>query len=345
MPRSGRQVSRKATAVPDVSKISNRQWKAKTNEQDDLSSRTTAASDSGSEQDWLCAGPMPKTSLKSLKSKAKPFVPTEELGADDIAAMLPPCMPTPGKDSLTGIIQSTLGGEVWNLNMMDGVSYSGDWFTAVEITIPELSASMCHLVTSGDAEAITAARESSKAQAIQALTQALQKVKPGMVLQPTEEGVQICVEYCAADRTKLCRDFSHFGSCPRSATCRWKHAMIELFMINFVVAPLSEWGSNIEAVGTPAVGKQSKTCGRWQPTRLPKAPSQETKPVYSPDDSSNNTTDTGDAGQLETIKPLLPNTRARNSGLKLRLVSPKKLWCDIEDEDDDVACNLFGQTP
>lgn len=81
-----------------------------------------------------------------------------------------------------GVIQSTLGTQVWDLNMMDFTSYEGQWCTAVEITIPEFSASNCHLVASQDVEAIAAAQNENKSQVKQSLTQALQGLKPNVVI-------------------------------------------------------------------------------------------------------------------------------------------------------------------
>jgi hypothetical protein len=317
-------------------------------DQDDVDSSTTAASDSGSEQDRILQGTQQtplrlpeKTSLKSLCNKATLFVPTEELGPVDMAMMMPPCMPTPGKDCLAALIHSTLGGEVWNLNMMDGMMpYSQQWYTAVEIVIPELDPSMCHLATSGDANAVDLARQSHQSKAISSLKQALQGMS-GAILQPAEDGAQICVEFCAGNRDKLCREFSHFGCCPRGATCRWEHALIELFMINIVLAPLGQWAEDRHQHGAPA----SKPTSRWQPRRPPMPPAQETSASSHSDTSSHSETDLSDTtpsskGASE-MKPLLPDVRPKNP----RLTSRKK-WSDIQDEsDDDLDSFSFGRTP
>lgn len=321
----------KATFSPNASNLEDRKA---LNDQDDIQSQTTAASDSGSDQDRCFSGDSlsgspPKTSLKSLKSQAKLFVPTEELSVADLTTMLPACTPTPGKDCLAGIIHSTLGGEVLNLNMMDGISYDGQWYTAVEITIPELSATtMTESVTSGDAEAITADQQKN----FHSLVQALRDFKPAMVLQPPANGAQICVEFCAAvDPAKLCREFSRCGSCPRGATCRWEHAMMELFMINFVLASWGPWESTTES------SQGQAKAGRWMPSRPPMPP-PETSDGTPTADSFGKHARVDDACKSEAIKALAPDARPKNP----RLVS-KKRWSDIQDESDDDLCSLsFG---
>lgn len=350
-----------------------RQYKAKASPSDTKNSKllhddiysqaTTAstASDSGSEQDRSCsveaptnlkslrqAKPFVPTSLKSLCNQAKPFVPTGGLDAAELSMEMPPCMPTPGKDCLASVIQHSLGFEVWNLNMVDAVMpYSGEWYTAVEIVIPDLSGSMCRLTGRGDAEAIKTAQESCQSNAIQLIGKALADI-PGMVLQPTEHGAQICVEYCEANRSKLCREYSHCASCPRGPTCRWEHALLELFMINIVLAPTGQWG--FEAAEAKYQSKDSpehKKTGRWQPHRAPMSPPIEaagetsrwvpSRPPMPPSESRNE----APAANVETIGPLPVDSRPKNP----RLVS-RKSWADLQDDsDDDTDCFSFGPTP
>lgn len=168
----------KAKAGHNVSNIKARKYvEAKA----DIESGTTATPITGSpccaesDQDWRSSvstrspssSPIStKTSLKSIKSKATMFVPSgffvgDADGAEfcqtgdaaDPSMMLPPpFMPSPGKDAMADVIQNALGSEVWDLNMMDMTSYTGDWHTAVAVTIPALNASMCHLMASQDAE-------------------------------------------------------------------------------------------------------------------------------------------------------------------------------------------------
>lgn len=317
---------------------------------DDIESVTTASLtdslrgfNSDSDHDWRSPKPSPdsspKTSLKSLQSKAKPFVPSE-------MPMLPPpptCLPTPGKDCLAGAIQGTLGAELWHLNMMDCASYNGDWCTAVEITIPELSASMLHLIGSQDAEAIAVAQQANQAKVVQALTETLNSLKPNMVIQPADHRASLCVEYCAADRSMLCREFSHFCSCPRGGTCRWAHAMIETFMINFILAPLAQWVPVPEAMEpqmtkskpTPSIRERCET-ERWQPSRPPLPPREEDlsdaaveKPRTAHDDACSALCPRRVEDEIQPIR-LAPDTRPKNP----RLVS-RRAWADIQEESDD----------
>lgn len=154
-----------------------------------------------------------------------------------------------------------------------------------------------------------------------------------MELLPADEGAHICVEFCAADRTTLCHEFSHYGSCPRGATCRWAHAMIEVFMINIVLAPLALLG---EREVLPAAS-ESNTTGRWQPSRPPMMPSQESLPTVPAETQCSALADSdvkADVVKVETIKPLSPDMRPKNP----RLTSQKK-WSDIQEEsDDDIDC-------
>jgi hypothetical protein len=270
--------------------------------QDDLESRTTASpthsfqglssdseqdwrSKADSDKDWRCCNTavnrdqdMPpnsstRTSLKSVQDKAKVFVPVD-------MPMMPPCVPSPGKDCLAGVVHGALGAELWNLNMMDYISYNGDWCTAVEITIPELGASMCHLFGSQDVEAVNAARDAHQAQVLRSLTQSLKSLEPNMELQPPpDHSGALCVEYCAADRSKLCREFSRFGECPRGGTCRWAHAMVETFVIHFILAPLvGPWDPTMVTEDPKVVPGESNLVTpvkteRWQPNRPPMLPS------------------------------------------------------------------------
>lgn len=268
-----------------------------------------------------------KTSLSSLKNKATDFVPTLESGcplldlnAEDLMDLMapPPFMPTPGKDCLAGVINNALGSEVWNLNMMDATGYNGEWFTGVEITIPALCAA--------DDEA----QQKNQSQVVQTLTKALEELAPNMVVQPADHRAQLCVEFCAADRNKLCMEFSQYCSCPRGDKCRWAHAMIETFMINLIVAPLA-WGTvtkDVKSVSAPCP-KEPKAA-RWQPQRPPKAVETQKSPPSGPDSSSEE-----DVVQIQPMKPLLPPRRPR--------VSSRKSWADInEDSDDDSVPLSFG---
>jgi hypothetical protein len=283
--------------------------------------------------------------------KAKVFVPTLEMDSDiatfaaeciDPSLMPPPCMPTPGKDIIVDVLHAALGSELWNLNMMDFTDYGGDWYTGVEVTIPALPASMVHLVTSSDVAACEAAMQQNEKKALDSVTQGLQSLEHNMVIMPADDRAHIRVEYCAADRTKLCREFSHFASCPRGSTCRWNHAIVETFLIHLVVAPLTQWcfgdacekDSNVAPAAIKAEGEASAE-GRWIPQRPPMPPAQ--MAVHSPRRTTadeefftpKNEAPTG-SPKHDAMTSLTPDSRPKNP----RLVSKKK-WSDIQEESDD----------
>lgn len=241
-----------------------------------------------------------------------------------------------------GAIQKALGAEVWNLNMMDFTSYDGEWCTAVEVTIPALPASMLHLLGSEDTEAISAAQTKNQAQAAESLGNILQNLKPNVEILPGDHRAHICAEFCAANKDRLCREFSHFGSCPRGGTCRWAHAMVETFMINFIVAPMAEWAASAEFAATTSDG--AKSGERWQPSRPPMSPVADTAPSCTGDrwqptrapatPAENTSPKSDDIPKMPAIKSLPPDTRPKNP----RFAGRKK-WSDIQEEsDDELAC-------
>lgn len=198
------------------------------------------------------AAPPPKTKLKSAASL---FVPKVAMGSQAPLFMPkgtePAAPPAPtswqpaaarqgagnscsGKGDIMDVIQRTFGTQLWDLSMVDCQSFSGDWYTSVGITIP----ASCHVATSQDAGAIAASQQATQSLALQSLTESLQDLSPKVIVSPSEDPAYLSVSYCGADRDMLCWEFSHHGHCPRGSTCRWAHAMIETFLINFMLAPL-----------------------------------------------------------------------------------------------------------
>lgn len=180
--------------------------------------------------------------------QAAPFIPQSCPAAPAAPSWIPVAVQCggnaapSGKDCLRDIIQSSLGNELWNLAMADCQAVNGDLFTSVEITIPALTASMCHLATSNDIEVVAAAQQATQSMAMQSVIQSLQNMGPKMILLPSEDtSSQISVQYCAIDKDMLCWEYSHRGQCPRGSTCRWGHALIETFMISFLLQPLTQW--------------------------------------------------------------------------------------------------------
>lgn len=157
---------------------------------------------------------------------------------------------------------------------------------------------------------------------------------PDMVLQPSEQPGQICVEFCAADKTKLCHEYSHFGSCPRGATCRWAHAMIETFVIQFILAPLGPWECSPDGQATQAPetmpASEPKATGRWQPSRPPMTPPVEEASAGQSDMSAEEGS-SPKAVKMEAMKKLAPDTRPKNPRLASR-----KSWADMDFSDDDA---------
>jgi len=325
------------------------------------SSSTTVNSDhdskcSGSAEQGAPAPSEARTSLKSLKSKAKMFVPTDPTYSDatfavaeavDPNMMAMPCMgpawmPSPAKDYLAAVITNTLGMELWDMNMMDFTGYNGEWCTAVEITVPELNASMCHLAASQDAEAIAAAKAANGTQVVQSLTQALKACGSDVVLDCADHRAQICVDVCPANGRTPCREFSHSGTCPRGGSCHYAHAMFESFMINLILAPLAGFGYGTETqapqgakpeVPSPVANKPSSyeqeraakmAESRWQPKRAPK-PVQENIVEKVPELDS-------PKADVITFKPtmsLSPESRRKTSSLS------RQKWSDILDDSDE----------
>lgn len=302
------------------------------------STASSAASTQDSETESPPTPPVtpPRTSLKSLQSKATMFVPTEEM-----TMMFPPpapCMPTLGKDCLAGVIHHTLGAELWNLNMFDVAMYTGEWSTVIEITIPALSASSCHMVASHNAAEIDAATQKNHTGAVKALRKSIQNLGANWVIQDGNQSAHLCVEFCAADRTRLCRDFSLYGCCHRGDACRWQHAMLETFMINFIMAPLMGHQDYVGA--TPSRPSQQTvtkheeaapaTSGRWVPTRPPRPPVEETTTSLAPSSPKRETPAEPVKAGWRPLKELPKDTRPKNP----KLVSQRR-WSDFVDESDE----------
>lgn len=360
---------------------------------DTRSSATTASTASDSDHDghkqgrWIVAPPPPpppaaaaRTPLKSLKtkltSKAALFVPGGAGGEVAMPAPAGPIMmpggPTPGKETLRGVIESTLGSELWDLAMVDCQGFTGEWYTGVAITIPALSASMCHLATSQDAEAIANAQQATQSKATQSLLRALQSMSPNMVINPSDDASRLSVEFCGADRDKLCWEFSHFGQCPRYATCRWAHAMVETFMISIILQPLMDgmqWG--MQCVQPPvSQATPSPAAGRWQPQRAP-APPKESRTVaalpltriqhkggYSSEDDDDNSNlwsqdlSRGALKQTPSRSEMKASTPSTSSGSSSPTNTPSaaprkprvgRAWADIQEDSDSDDVTLSFQ--
>jgi hypothetical protein len=187
-----------------------------------------------------------------------------------------------------------------NVSIVDYTSFSGEWCTAVDVVV----------VDSSDAAKQTNPSEA----AVSSLTQALKDLAPYVILNPDEHRAQLCAEFCTEPRDRLCREFSHFGSCPRGATCRWAHAMVETFMINIFVAPTVQDEGTIEVPSTA-------TCERWQPKR---------PPMPAVEEAARSRVKEVDGPKAAPMTTLAPDVRAKNP----KLVSKKK-WSDINDESDD----------
>jgi len=224
--------------------------------------------------------PIQRTRLKSASAAFVPqglmcesteaplFVP-QGLDPTMPAATMPP-VPSEGKECLMNAIQTTLGPELWDLLMVDCQSYTGEMYTTVDIIIPALSASHCHLVASKDTEAVAAAQQAQHVQAVQSLLQSFATLSPKVqVTPPPPEGQsQLAVTYCGADRDQLCWDYSHYGCCARQNKCQWAHAFVETFFINLILQPLNQWFENVPAGPSPTVENMQKQ-DRWVPMRPP----------------------------------------------------------------------------
>lgn len=272
----------------------------------------------------------------ALASQAPPYVP---MGAHPAAPpnALPSWTPAAqhgggsavsGKDCLQNVIQSTLGSQLWDLSMVDCQSFTGEWYTAVEITIPA----------------------PMQSHALQSLIQSLQSSSPNMTIMPSEDSSHLSVQYCAADKEQLCWEFTHKGRCPRRSTCRWAHAVLETFMISFVLQPVMQWVCDTamplqtEVWAPPVQAPTVDAQVQYVPVLVPVEHLRDQTGVYSfPDPANRPWPDSCVQEQsftlgsdklqpvteeLKGVKPVAPS-RIRSGGRK---------WADIqEDSDGDEA--------
>jgi len=367
--------------------------------QDDVDTRsgTTRGSYTSSDEDrvnnWRVkedVNPPPAPPLNSpvrtkLKSKASLFVPGQPALTSNAAAFIPQGIPqcnmpkaaspwTPpdgrpcggghgssGKDCLQSVIQTTLGSELWDLSMVDYQSLDGtEWYTNVDVVIPALNASMCHLVTSQDFEAISAAQQASQSMAMQCVCDALQNLGPKVTAVPSGDAPVLSVQYCEADKDYLCWEFSHHGHCPRGSTCHWPHAFIETFLINFILQPLTSWG-----FGSPTTEAPNTAQGQVEMPPPPMANKQNhssTLPGLPLTNFSSKTTDQQNDFFVDTDetpwpdhskelgfnvkvanddKPQITKTKSKDLTPTLRSKNPsRRMWADIQEDSDDEPFSL-----
>jgi hypothetical protein len=258
-----------------------------------------------------------------------------------------------GKNCLKDSIQSALGSELWDLSMVDLQAFDGHWYTNVDVVVPALNASMCHLVTSGDMEAVAAAQAASQSMAMQRVGNSLQNLSPKVTVTPCEDSPQLSVQYCGADQDKLCWEFAQHGHCPRGSTCKWAHAIIETFVINFLLQPLTSFGFGSPTTeepnaypvqgGMPApVASQQKDSSTLPGLKLTSIsntnladsdcqsdPDETPWPDHVEDKSFHVKAIGGSRQQIieHSSKDVTPTLRSRNPS--------RKMWADIQEDSDD----------
>lgn len=260
--------------------------------------------------------------------------------------------PTPGKDCVRDVIFNSLGSELWDLSMVDAQGFSGEWYTNVDVVIPALSASMCHLVASGDTDAIAAAQLATQTAAMKSVCDALSAMAPAVTVTPPEGEAlpQLSVEYCAADKAMLCWEYAHHGCCPRGSRCGWAHALLETFMINFLLQPLTNWGTSAETASTctPSITEASSESSGSHPEKepvslpLPSGKQEETRRCCE-ENVETPTTGVADLQlskkecKLKETKPLLtPTLRSQNPS--------RRMWADIEEDSEDEEGFMLPHT-
>lgn len=337
-------------------------------------------SDDHSHQEDATVPPPPTPLNKPVKTKlttrASLFVPGQMPLDSEAAAFIPqgntpktvspwtppdgrPCgggNGCPGKDCLQKVLETTLGTELWDLSMVDYQSLDGnEWYTHVDVVIPALSASMCHLAASQDVEAIFAAQQAAQSMAMQKVCDALSKLGSKVTVVPSEDGSpQVSMQYCEADKDTLCWEFAHRGHCPRMSTCRWHHAFLETFLINFMLQPLTSWGFGSPTTGTPntAEGQAQMappmaneqnhsstlsclplTNGAFKTTDQKNCylvdPEETPWPDHIKEPGFNMKVANGDQPQITKTnsKELTPTLRAKNPS--------RRMWADIQEDSDD----------
>jgi len=263
-------------------------------------------------------------------TEAPLFVPQ---GIDPtMPALTMPPVPSEGKDCLMGVIQSTFGRELWDVLMVDCQSFTGEMYTTVDIIIPAMSASHCHLVTSEDTEAVA-----------ESLLQSLAALSPKVIVTPPppEGQSQLTVTYCGADRDQLCWDYSHYGACTRMHKCQWAHAFVETFLINLTLQPLNQWSENVPVAPSSTVESEQKQ-GRWMPMRPPKPadngntalPVTNMNEPSPPDQQAIGVVEDPEEKPVRKKLPMAEPTEEKIPSRR-RLLS-RKNWADIEEDDDDL---------
>jgi len=269
------------------------------------------------------------------------FVP-QSIGPTMPAVTMPP-VPSEGKDWLMGVIQSVLGSELLDVLMVDCQSFAGDVYTTVDIIIPAMSASHFHLVASQDTEAVAAAQQAHRVQAVQSLLQSFAALSPKVIVTPPppEGQSQLTVTHCGADRDHLCWDYSHYGTCTRMHKCQWAHAFVETFLINLILQPLDQWFEDVPVAPSSTVESEQKQ-GRWMPMRPPRSadngntalPVTNMNEPSPPDQQAIGVVEDPEEKPVRKKLPMAEPTQEKIPSRR-RLLS-RQNWADIEEDDDDL---------
>lgn len=163
----------------------------------------------------------PTSTRSALRSSASLFVPGQCQPPPP-----PPAASGSGKTPVRCIIEGAFGSRLVSLNMSDAPSH-----TEVEVVLQPKQDEMFG-PWSVDPQA--------RPRALHMLLESFKILGPKIKsLQPSADESQISVGYSEVASDRLCWEHAQYGCCPRGPSCRWEHAVIEMYLITLVMQPLA----------------------------------------------------------------------------------------------------------
>lgn len=137
------------------------------------------------------------------------------------------------KMPVSSVIEGALGSRLCGISMVDMPSY-----THVEVVVhatyePQL------VDPQAQSNTLSTLMSQARSNALSTMMHAFQILGPQIEsLQVSPDKSQVHLKYLDTCPDRICWEFGQYGSCPRPKTCRWEHAVAELFVITLVMKPL-----------------------------------------------------------------------------------------------------------